>query len=87
MRKRQNGEFNVRNFRCFFFGMSSDVPAFKVRVFAGYFDFEMEYMNISSRQSNSNFCSLYLLSNDPSSRCKLKVCIITHTKEKPSTTN
>ena len=39
--------------------MSSDVPAFKVLVFASDFDFlnivELEYMNISSRHSNSNF--------------------------------
>ena len=30
--KRQNGECNVRNFRRFLFGMSPDVPAFKVHV-------------------------------------------------------
>ena len=52
IRKWQNGECNVRNFRRFFFGMSSDVPAFKVRVFAS--DFEC-LINISSRHSNSNF--------------------------------
>ena len=37
--KRQNSEFNVTNFRQFFFGMSSDVPAFKVRVFASDLEF------------------------------------------------
>ena len=30
--KRQNGEWNVRNFRGFLFGMSPDVQVFKVRV-------------------------------------------------------
>ena len=54
MRKMHNGKCrpNVRNFRRFFFGISSDVPAFKVHVFAG--DFEVcigvnmvnEYFNI-----------------------------------------
>ena len=38
-KKSQNGECNVRNFRRFFFGMSFDVPAFKVRMFASDFDF------------------------------------------------
>ena len=37
-KKRQNGECNVRNFRRFFIGMSSDVPAFKVHVFASDFE-------------------------------------------------
>ena len=31
--KRQNGECNVRNFRRFLFGMSPDIPAFKVCFF------------------------------------------------------
>ena len=39
----------------FFFGMSSDVPRFKVGVFASDLNFELEWMNISSRHSNSNF--------------------------------
>ena len=39
MRKRQNSECNVENFRRFFFGMSSDVPAFKVCIFASDFKF------------------------------------------------
>ena len=39
MRKMQNGECNVRNFRRFLFGVSSDVPAFKVHDFAIDFEF------------------------------------------------
>ena len=43
MRKRQNCECNVRNFKQFsfiyLFGMSSDVLVFKVRVFASDFEF------------------------------------------------
>ena len=41
----------------FFFGMSPDVPAFKVRALTSDFKFELEKMNISSRHSisNSNF--------------------------------
>ena len=35
--------------------MSSNVPAFEVRVFISDFDFALEYMNISSWHSNSNF--------------------------------
>ena len=35
--KRQNGECNVRNFRRFFFGMSPDVPAFKICIFTSDF--------------------------------------------------
>ena len=56
MRKRQNDECNVRNFRRVFFGMISDVPAFKVRVFASDFElsFELELMNVASRHSTSN---------------------------------
>ena len=40
MRKMHNGECrpNVRNFRRFFFGISSDVPVFEVHVFAGDFE-------------------------------------------------
>ena len=37
--KWQNGECNVRNFRRFFFGMSSDVPEFKIHDFASDFEF------------------------------------------------
>ena len=51
----QNGECNVRNFRRFLFGMSPDVPAFRVCVFTSDFKFELELMDISSRHSNSNF--------------------------------
>ena len=47
MRKKKDnsdckGECNVRNFRHFFFSMSSDVPAFKVCVFAHDFEFLVE---------------------------------------------
>ena len=38
MRKRQNGECNVRNFWRLLFGMSSDIPAFKVCIFASDFE-------------------------------------------------
>ena len=39
-KKNQNGECNVRKFRRFsFFRMSSDVPAFKVPIFANDFKF------------------------------------------------
>ena len=37
--KRQNGECNVINHGEFLFGMSFDVPAFKVRVFTSDFKF------------------------------------------------
>ena len=37
--KRQNGECNVRNYRRVFFGMSSDVPAFNVRVLDSGYEF------------------------------------------------
>ena len=36
-KQKQNGECNVRNLRRFLFGMSADVPAFKVRVFTSDF--------------------------------------------------
>ena len=39
MRKTLNGESNVRKFRQFFFGMSSDVTSFKFRNFASVFEF------------------------------------------------
>ena len=38
-KQKQNGTWNVRNFRQFIFGMSPDVPAFKVRVFTSDFEF------------------------------------------------
>ena len=40
--RRQNGECNVRNFRRFLFGMSLDVPAFKVHVFTRDLNFDLE---------------------------------------------
>ena len=46
---------SVRNFRRFLFGMSPDVPTFKVRDLPVTSNFELEYMNISSKHSNSNF--------------------------------
>ena len=42
MQKMQNGEWNVRNFWCFFFGMSSDVLTFNVSVFVNDFEFWIE---------------------------------------------
>ena len=39
MRKVQNGECNNRNMLKFFLRMSSDVPVFKVPVFASDFEF------------------------------------------------
>ena len=39
MIKMQNGECNVKNFRRFLFGLSPDVPAFKVLVLTGDFKF------------------------------------------------
>ena len=35
----QNGEYNVRNLRRFFFGLSSDVPRFNVSVYASDSEF------------------------------------------------
>ena len=35
----QSGKYNDRHFRRVFFGVSSDVPAFRVRVFASDFEF------------------------------------------------
>ena len=69
--------------------MIPDVPKFKVRVFVSNFEFWIGVNEYSSRHFNSNFAlhRPILLSIDHSSRCKLKVYIITHTKEKPSTTN
>ena len=56
MRKRQNGECNIRNFKRFLFGMSPDIPAFKVRFLQVTLNFELEVnYYISSRYSNSNF--------------------------------
>ena len=39
MRKSKNGEYIVRNFKRFFFVMSSDVLAFEVRVFVSDLEF------------------------------------------------
>ena len=79
MRKRQNGKCNVRNFwQVFSWVMSFDVPAFKVCIFAS--DFELEYINISSRHSNSNFAHHIIIHWSLSIRCKLNVYIVTHIK-------
>ena len=83
MRKGQNGECNVRNLRRVFFDMNSDVPAFKVRVFKWLWILnEILVVDIPTQ-----ILLTILLAIDHSPRCKLKVYIITHTKEKPSTTN
>ena len=37
--KKENGECNVRHFTPFLFGMSPDVPAFKVCIFTSDFKF------------------------------------------------
>ena len=64
--------------RRFFFGMRSDVPALiKVRVFAN--DFELRIVE--------NQILFNIIFIDHPSRCKLKVYMITHTKERPSATN
>ena len=42
MKREQNGNFNVLNFRRFLFGMSPDVPTVKVRVFASDLKFWIE---------------------------------------------
>ena len=42
MRKKQNGDCNVGTFRRFHFGMSPDVPAFKVCVLTSDFKFRVE---------------------------------------------
>ena len=74
----------VINFRRLFFVISSDVPAFKIPVFASDFKFSIEIMNyIISRHSISNFARHVLLLIDHSPMCKLSV---SHTSEKPSTT-
>ena len=57
MTKKQYGECNFTNFNRYFFGMSFDVPAFKVHVFQLQvtLNFELNEMNSSSTHSNSNF--------------------------------
>ena len=42
MRKKQNGDCNIRNFRRFLYGKISNVPAFKVRVVSSDLNFELE---------------------------------------------
>ena len=46
-------------------------------------DFEFEWVNISSKHSKSKLLTIILLFINRSSRCKLKVYIIIHTKKKP----
>ena len=58
--------------------MRSDVPAFKVLIFANDFEFSIEVVDIPIQ-----ILPTILLPIDYSSRCKLKVYIMTHTKRKP----
>ena len=85
MRKRKNGECNFKHFRLVFFGVSSDIPAFKVPIFASdILNFELDPSKlISVVDIPTQILLTILLSIDNSSRGKLKVC--THTKENPST--
>ena len=80
MRKMHNGECNVRNFRRFLFGMSSYVPAFKVRVLKSAFrfwsKFELECLLLIFIYSNSKFKVTF--QNEDFEYLKI------HTKEKPS---
>ena len=88
---------NIRNFRLFFFffflifflnlGMSSDVPAFKVRAFTSNFEFWIGVKWILVVDIPTKNLLTILLSIDYSWRCKLKVYIITHIKEKSSMTH
>ena len=69
--------------------MSSNVPVFKVRIFASDFEFWIavnEYY-IVVVDTLTQILLTILLSIDQFSRSKLKFHIITHTKEKSSTTN
>ena len=50
-------------------------------------NFELKYKNIVLVDIPTNILLTILLSIELSSRCKLKVYMITHTKEKPITTN
>ena len=71
MRKMYNGECrpNVRNFRRFFFGISSAVPTFEVHVFAGDFEFciGVNMVNEINRPSTYQlkFCSPYCYPSCP----------------------
>ena len=65
----------------------SDVPVCKVYIFARDFEFLFEVNGYyGSRHSNPNFAYIPVLFIDHSTRLKLKVNMITHIKEKPSTT-
>ena len=83
----KKGQCNVRNFTLFFFRMISDVPAFKVRVFCK----RLWILNFSKLilvvDIPTQSLLTILISIDHSSRCKLKVYIVIHTKDKPYTTN
>ena len=48
----------------YFFGMSSDVLAFKVSIFASDCEFLIEVMKITSKHSNTTFAPT-MLSADP----------------------
>ena len=83
MRKRQNGKCNIQNFRRFFFGMNTDVPEFKVPFLQAILNFELSKW-ILLVDIWSQILLIILLSTLQG--VNLNVYIITHTKEKPSTT-
>ena len=70
----------------FFFGMNSDVSEFKVHGFSSDFEILNWSKWILEVDIPSQILLTILLSIDHSSRCKLKVYRIIHTKENPSTT-
>ena len=84
MRKGQNVMFEILN-DFSLIGVSSDVLAFKVCVFASDFEFWIGVWILVDILTE--ILLTILLSIDHASRCQLNVCIMTHTKEKPSTTN
>ena len=67
-----------------FFGMSSDVQEFKVRIFANDFEFWIGVNEYKYKTFQIKFCSPYCYHLIT---FLLKVYIITHTKEKPFMTN
>ena len=87
VRKRQNGECDIRNFRRCFFCMSSDVLAFKVPHFYKWLWISNWSKWILVVDIPTQILLTILLFIDHSSWCKLKVYKIIHTKEKPCTTN
>ena len=63
----QNDKYNVRNFRCFLFGMSPNILAFKVLLLQVTLSLNLILMNNCSRHSYSNFANSF------DSLCKQKV--------------